>query len=230
MTSSLATDSITSDDDRIDLLIPSPHPWWVRLAIALVVVGGIGVLGWLWNVGAIRPAPDCCGSGSGQPMMGVSEVSGEVVVTAYFYNSGPRPLTIVEAAADLPGAQVTGIAPFDSPEFGQMLPPEGVALFPYRIEGRASAWLAISFVPDRCTDEGETDAGIWDGGDWGSVRLDLEVADDPWYPTLDRTFTLPEPVVRGGSGQLGVMTPSGAGQGIDSGLDPLAAACALLDE
>ena len=163
-------------------------------------------------------APDCCGTGSSLAQIGLSNHSDAVTVTAYFFNSSPRAVRIDGAIADLPGASVLEVAPFAGPSSFEM-PPQNLAAFPHVVDAHSDARLAISFLPERC--EG-------DSSDWGTVSLDLEVAGDHWYPTLSRTYELPEPVVPAVPGRLGVLPPAaldGAFVNIDH---PLEAACVLL--
>lgn len=204
--------------DPIDLLIPPPRPWWARLVVAAAIVIAVGIVGYAWHFGLLRPSPDCCGSGSASPQIGLAAEPGAVTVTAYFFNASPRAVSIVGADADLPGATVLGVAPFDGPGMYQ-IPPAELADLPYVVDANDEVWLALTMVPERCTD---------DAGDWGTVRLDLEVAGNPWYPTLGRSFTLPDPVVPGGSDQLGILPPAHLDGAFDGVYRPLEAACILL--
>ncbi len=217
-----ATDASVAPDsgfsDPIDLLVPRPRPWWFRLVVATIAICGVGLIGYGWQFGLLRPAPDCCGSGDSMPQLGLSHQDGAATVVTYFFNSSPRAITIDSAEVSLDGASVVDVAPFVEPGAWQM-PPQELAPFPYRVEAHSSVWLAISFVPERCDG---------DGGDWGSVTLDLAVADGHWYPTFGRTYSLVDPIVGAGPGRLGMLPPAAlddALQGIDR---PLEGACALL--
>jgi hypothetical protein len=213
-TSSLAPDAA----DPIDMLVPAPRPWWMRLAAATVTVVVVGVVGYAWHFGLVRPSPDCCGSGSSGTQIGLAAEPDAVTLTAYFFNSSPRAVSIVGASADLPGATVLGVAPFTGPGMYQ-IPPSELADLPLAVEGHGDVWLAVTMVPERCTD---------DAGDWGTVRLELEVGDDPWYPTFGRSFELPDPLVPAGSDQLGILPPERLDGAFDGVYRPLEAACILL--
>jgi hypothetical protein len=138
-----------------------------------------------------------------------------VNVTAFFYNSSGRDLRIAGASADLPGATVLGI---------ELLDEENISMFTMRrttplpevIDSTTSSHLVISFVPTSCQD---------DGRPWGTVNVQLDVVND-WLPSIDRSYTLPGPVVDAGPDNLAVFPPEG--QDSTPLTTPLAAACALL--
>ncbi|MFN8022060.1 MAG: hypothetical protein U0Q03_11075 [Acidimicrobiales bacterium] len=203
-----------TDPDPIDLLIPPPRPWWVRLLVGLVVVGLVGATAWLVGFGYVYPRPDCCGSGGGSSDMALAEGGESVFVFVYAYNSSGRDLTIDAVDAALPGARVLGVTVNSALHDG---PPElgpGTAL-PAVWRGHEGVRLAIRFVPESCA------AGT---GDWGSVSVRLDVV-NAWLPSIDRTFDVPDAVVR--SGQLSVFPPDD-GTDWSSVRDPLEAACRLL--
>lgn len=204
---------------EIDRLIPPPRPWSVRLASAVIIVGAVAFAGWAWNFGHIRPAPDCCGSGSSGPALGLGPEAGTVTVTAYLFNSSGRALTVIDVDADLPGATVVSAAPYPD-DLAYEMPPQELAPLPYRVEANGSHWFAVTFRPDRCAD---------DQDDWGTLILDLEIADDPWWPTIGRTFRSPEPIVRAGPESLSVLPPATADD-VFAGqtVGVLEAACRLL--
>ncbi len=220
-TNTRTTTTPSAGVDPIDVLVPPARPWWIRLAVASFIIGAVGVVGYAWNFGLLRPAPDCCGSGSAGSQMGLSDHEGAVTVTGYFYNSSNRPISIVGATADLPGATVIEVRPFDVGGAWEM-PPRSLVDFPVVAEGRSGSdgrWFAISFVPDRC--DGDAD-------DWGTLTLELETVGDHWYPTFGRTFTLPDPVVRGGANQVSVFPPASLDGAFNNFHGPLEAACILL--
>ena len=200
--------------DPIDLLIPPARPWWVRLVVALVVVGVVGVGSFLWGQGYLRPMPDCCGGGSGSAMMSLSPDGEAVTVTAYMFNSSGRRLRIESATADLPGATVRDIRVFPDDDAWQF-PPTNAAPLPVELAGGGHRRLVITFTPDTCVDA---------PGAWGSVTVHLEVLNG-WLPSVGRDYTLPDAVVE--PGQLSVFPPD---ETFDSNrfTTPLAAACALL--
>jgi hypothetical protein len=204
--------------DPIDELVPAPWPWWLRLAVAAAIIGSVGAAAFAWTHGVLRPSPDCCGSGGSSAGIGISNHPGAVTITGYFYNSSPRAVSIVAAHADLPGARVVEVVPFDVPA-GFELPPQNLAELPYVVEGRASVWLAVSFVPERCDAVSR---------DWGTIVVDLEVAGDHWYPTLDRTYELPDAIVSPRNGVLQVFSPAPTPAGFNQSAGPLEAACAIL--
>lgn len=199
--------------DPIDLLIPLPRPWWVRLVVALAVVGLVGVGSFLWGQGYVRPMPDCCGSGSGSAMMGLSSDGEAVTITAYLYNSSGRELRIESAIADLPGATVREIRVF--PDDAVQLPPTNAEQLPVGLDGHASRRLVITFTPNACVDT---------LGAWGRVTVHLEVLNG-WVPSVGRDYTLPDAVVQ--PGQLSVFPPDETFES-NRFTTPLAAACALL--
>lgn len=90
--------------------------------------------------------------------------------------------------------------------------------FPAVIEGTTMARLAITFVPENCGDQSET-LGTLD------LDLDLDVV-NRWLPSIDRTYTLPDPVAT--SYGLSVFSPTDDPM-FATTLAPLDAACALLD-
>lgn len=204
--------------DPIDALVPRHRPWWIRLAVASMLIVAVGVLGYWWNYGVFRPAPDCCGGGSSSVQIGLSHHDGAVTITGYFYNSSPRPVSIVGASADLAGATVVDALPFAGQRAFE-IPPQNLADLPYVVAAHDDVWFAISFIPEQCSDN---------GADWGTLTLDLEVIGNPWYPTLGRSYENPEPIVQSGPNQLGILPPArldGAFNGVSG---PLEAACILL--
>jgi hypothetical protein len=219
MTAGTDAPPLAPSDDSIDRLIPPPRPWWLRLTTAALLVGAIAFAGWLWNFGHIRPEPDCCGSGSAGPSLGLGSEPGTVAITAHFFNSSGRDVMVTGVDADLPGATVVSVAPY-SKGLAYDMPPTELAPLPLRVEAHSSHWFAVTFRPDRCTD---------DRTDWGALVLDLEIADDPWWPTIGRTFRNPEPIVSAGPESLSILPPATmddvlAGQT----LGVLEAACRLL--
>jgi hypothetical protein len=204
--------------DPIDVLVPPPRPWWIRLAVATMLILTVGAVGYGWNYGLLRPSPDCCGSGDSSAQIGLSDIDGAVTVTGYFFNSSPRAVSIVGAHADLPGARVLDIRPYADPLSWEM-PPENLAVFPYVAAGPGNVRFAISFVPDRCVD---------DGGDWGTLSLDLEVAGDHLYPTLGRTYELPDAIVSAEPNGFSVLPPARLDDAFTNIGGPLQAACILL--
>ncbi len=208
--------------DPIDVLVPPARPWWIRLAAASIIIGAVGFVGYGWNFGLLRPAPDCCGSGTSGPQIGLSNHEGAVTVTGYFFNSSTHPISIVGATANLPGARVIEVKSYDG-TYGWEMPPESLVDFPVVAEGRdhdsGGQWFAISFVPERC--DGDAD-------DWGTLTLELETVGDHWYPTFGRSLTLPDALVPGGAGQLSVLQPASLDGEFNNIDRPLEAACVLL--
>lgn len=182
--------------DSLDRLVPPPKPWWIRFVIGATIVGAVAVAGFAWHFGHIRPSPDCCGSGSVGPSIGLGAEPGTVTVTTAFQNFSGRPLLITAASADLPGATVVAIEPYSAN--GYEIPPETVGQLPTRAEGHDIRWLAVTFRPDECED---------DRDDWGSITFDLEFAERPWWPTLRRSFENPEPIVAAGP-NISILAPA----------------------
>jgi len=202
------------EPDPIDLLIPPPRPWWVRLAVGLAVVLTVGVGSFLIGFGYVYPQPECCGSGGGTVPMVLAPDGESVIVQAYFFNSSGRALEIVSADVDLPGAQVMDVGFVDSPgiQIGTAAKP-----LPAVVDGTQAGMIDIRFVPDRCSTT-ETE--------WGSVDLRLDVV-NRWLPSIDRTFRLPAPVVDV-DGQTSSVFPPDEDPRWYELRDPLQAACALI--
>jgi hypothetical protein len=206
------------EPDPIDLLIPPPRPWWVRLVVALVAVGLVGTCSFLVGFGYAYPRPDCCGSGSGSAHMVLAPEGESVIVHAYAFNSSGRDLMIESADVDLPGARVLDVTLNDEPWNGTPDLGRGAAL-PAVWPGGRSSRIAIEFVPESCV--GATDS-------WGSVSLRLDVV-NAWLPSIDRTYDLPDPVAEAGSNDVLVWPPDDASDGYAMD-EPLEIACRLLDD
>ncbi len=218
----MSTDTTTTNakapGDPIDVLLPPPRPWWARLAFAAVIIVGTGMAGYQLHVGALRPSPNCCGSGGSSAQMGQSLQPEAATVTAYFYNSSPRSIVITNATAELEGATVVDVSPYTDAGSYEM-PPRSLADLPFVVEANSDTRLAITFTPDRCDDQS-------DGQDWGLVQLDLAVAGNPWYPTFSRAVSIP--VLDAGSDQLSVMPPAEYDDEFASPRGPLESACILV--
>ena len=202
--------------DPIDALIPPPRPHWVRFIFGAAILGVVGFVAFLWGFGYGIPRPECCGSGSSSTLMALTPDGEAVTVTATFFNSSSRELIIEDATAELPGAEVQGIAVL--PPDSAMLRDDQALALPASVAGRDMVRALVTFVPTSCLDE---------PGPWGTVWLDLQVA-DMWFPTLGRSYELPDPVVAGDGDDLVVLPPESL-DGVELPLTPLAAACALLD-
>jgi hypothetical protein len=205
------------EPDPIDLLIPPPRPWWMRLLVALVAVGAVGACSFLVGFGYLYPRPDCCGSGSGAADLVLAPDSESVIVHAYAFNSSSRDLTIESAEVDLPGARVVNVTLNDEAWNGAPNLGRGEAL-PAVWSGGGSGRISIEFVPESC------DAPL---GDWGSLTLRLDVV-NAWLPSIDRTFDLPDPVVGEGNGGVIVWPPDDSTDWYAMD-DPLEIACRLLE-
>lgn len=202
--------------DPIDQLVPRPRPLGARLVLGLLVVGLTAVVASLVGFGYVTPAPDCCDSGGGSPMLGLADDGESVVLVASIANSSGRPLIVERADVDLPGARVLDVAiDVDDPP-GPRFPPTPTAL-PAVVAGNATAQLVIRFVTDDCR---------WNSFDpWGSAVLHLEV-DHDLLPSIGRDVRLGA-LVDAGAGDLLVLPPPGA-DAAASMRDPLMAACAML--
>jgi hypothetical protein len=210
----MSTTYAQSDEMTIDLLIPRPRPWWVRLIIGIVVVAVAGTGAYLWGYGYITPQPDCCGGGSGGAMMGLTPDGQAVTVTAFFYNSSQHDIVINAGSASLPQATVIGIGLMA--DFNQFnIPVTEIAAFPAVVRANSPARLLITFVPDSCVDTNLDD--------WGTVTTELDIADSA-LPSIGRSYRLPGSVVQ--PGNLSVFWPDGTLEGRPT--TPLAAACELL--
>jgi hypothetical protein len=210
--------------DAIDALVPPLRRWWIRLAVAVAIVGTVAVAGFVWRFGVVRPAPDCCGEGSSTPSIGLSQHPGAVTITAYFFNSSSHAIAITGADADLPGATLVDVRPYEEPQLYEM-PPQNLGAFPSTVGAGGSIWLAVSFEPDRCP-AGEA-AGD-PGDDWGALTLDLEVAGDHWYPTVGRRYRVPTAIAEAGPDHLSVLPPETLGGAFNGTERPLDIACELL--
>ena len=147
--------------------------------------------------------------------MSLSPDGDAVTITATFYNSSGRDLTIRSASADLPGAEVLGIALLDPDN--DSYPTDNVHPFPAETPAQGLDRLLITFVPTACSDTGKP---------WGTVTVDLTVA-NAWGPSFGRSYELPDPVVADAAKDLAVFAPAF----LDNQpyqRTPLAAACALL--
>ena len=206
------------DTDPIDVLVPRPQPKWVRLLLAVAVVGAVGLLGYMWQFGSIRPSPDCCGSSSSWVPLGQSGHDDAVTVVVSFYNSSPRSIDVERANVKLDGATVIDVAPVESDRSAQF-PPDGTGQFPATVARHTDLQIAVTFSPDRCSRPS-------DSGGWGNVQLDLAVSGDPWYPTFGRTFDVA--VLEPGPNEVTVLPPARLdGVAFDT-TDPLSVACVFL--
>jgi hypothetical protein len=195
--------------DPIDALIPPPRPWWYRLIGGAVAVAAVATIAFLWSFGYITPQPDCCGSGSGSAYLSLTPDGSAVAVSAYFYNSSGRELTIESARADLPGAEVLAVEVLD-PDNDEY-PTDNVSPLPAVAPPNSGTRLWITFLPETCVDSAESA--------WGRVTLDLDVAG--WW-SIGRRHEIPVIEQRG---ELAVFAPAWVTQVMQS---PLADACAML--
>jgi hypothetical protein len=202
----------------IDGLMPPPKPWWLRLGAAVVVLGAVGYVAFLWGFGHIRPAPYCCGDGSSSAHLRLGGDGTAVMVSTHLFNSSPADLVATGATADLPGAEVLAVHPLQ-PD-GDIQTPMATADWPAAVAGTGRLRVAVTFRPTNC-DRATTDAA---DGAWGTVTIDLEVA-DRWHPTIGRSVTLSDPV----SDRAGDLLVSGPrSERTDDEQNPLRVACDLL--
>lgn len=201
--------------DPIDVLIPPPRRWSVRLLIGAGVVGVVGFVSALVGFGYVVPRPECCGGGSGSSMMLLADDGASVAVITWFFNSSGSELRIDGAEVELPGARVLDVE-LAPDQDGPVLPIAAIP-FPTTLAAHDMARVMITFLPERCT--GPDDV-------WGEVDLELEVVNG-WLPSFGRTYRLPDHVVDVGQGTLSVLPPNDD-PAFASMRDPLAAACALL--
>jgi hypothetical protein len=210
------TSSPGIDTDLLDTLVPAPRPAWQRFAIGLVLVASVGWIAWLWYVGDFYPQPDCCGSGGGDPTLALAPDGTGVTATLMIYNSSPRPIDIVNVAADLDGATVLDLGAVDG--FPSRIPTLDIGHLPFRVPARSGAWVAITFVPDRC-DDAPSDR-------WHVVA---ELASTSWLPNRHRNYTLTGLPDQPGI-TFGLFGPDGFDPAADPALaeHPLDAACRML--
>jgi hypothetical protein len=201
----------------IDQLIPPSRPGWMRLGVSVLILGLVVVIGWAWHFGHVRPAPDCCGSGGGSVPMVRSADGESVTVLAYFFNSSSVDLTMSDARVDLPGAQLIDVAPMPDSE-GWTMPPDRLDAFPIIVPAHQDRQIAITFRPESCAPQPEG---------WGTATLDLKIA-NAWYPTVTRSFALPEPLVSQAMNDLSVLPSADDDESLQYMTEPLVAACALL--
>jgi hypothetical protein len=207
------------DADPIDALVP-PSRRSSRFVAGALVLASVGYLSWQYGSGAIVPRPDCCGSASTGAMMTATPDGQSVTVQALFDNSSRHDLIVESAQAVLPGATVESVelTPTDD---GLVLPlPANASTPPVLVPHQGLAQVVVTFVPESCNLPPMNEGG------WGSVTLDLAVADNGWLPSFGRRFTLPDPIVLPGEQNLGVFGSDGI-RSYDP-TDPLDAACALL--
>jgi hypothetical protein len=206
-----------AEPDPIDLLIPPPRPWWVRLVVALVAVGLVGTCSVLVGFGYLVPRPECCGSGSGSSDIVLSPEGDSVIVHAYAFNSSGRDLMIESIDVDLPGARVLGSTVNRVPRNGGRYELGRGESVPTMWPGHGSVRIAIEFVPESCRSTAP---------DWGRITVQLDVV-NAWLPSIDRSYRLPDPVVDGPS-SMSVWPPDDS---IDwyAMDDPLEVACRLLE-
>lgn len=208
----------SADADPIDRLVPPPRPKSIRLLAAIAIVALVGVFGYMWQFGVIRPAPDCCGSSGSSTVLGRSNEADAVTIVVTFHNSSSRAIDVNGARAELPDATVVDIAPYPD-EPGYSVPPARLDQFPMTVAPNGELIMALTFSPDGCDSPPPGDG-------WGLVQLDLAVAGDRWFPTLGRTFDIT--AFDPGSGGLTVLPPAGFDDvNFDTG-NPVAVACTLL--
>jgi hypothetical protein len=207
------TDTLTRPDP-LDQLVPPPRPWWLRLAVALVVVGLVGTGSYLVGHGYLYPRPDCCGSGSGSAMMARSPDGKSVLVSSFFYNSSDATLVVRGAKVQLPGAHVVSVGV--SIERDGAIDLLDMGALPGIIGAHVRARVVVAFVPDSCVDA---------SAQWGTVDLRLDVRNG-WLPSFERTYRVPGAVVDTNQG-ISVLPPNDD-PNWSSLRTPLAVACALL--
>ncbi len=210
--------------DAIDLLMPPPMRGWLRLCIGFLIVGAVGLAGFLWQFGHLRPVPDCCGGGELGGAMALTSDGRAVTMTAGLFNSSRVDIVVTGAHAELEGAEVLSIGTVD-PDRAIQYPIPDIAAFPATAPAHEFAEVVITFVPQRCSvADANTTPDAQSG--WGWVTLALETPDS-WYPTFGRSFRLPEPLAGPGSDDLSVWAPEGRDDAMSTD-DPLLAACRLL--
>ncbi len=173
--------------DQIDQLIPPPWPWPLRLAVASAIIAAVGVIGWAWHFGVLRPAPDCCGSGRSDAPINVSDQPGAIVLPVSFHNSSTRPIRITDATAELPDATVLEVALIEEGSWmGDRHTPPRLVELPVTVAAYDTPFLGVVFKPDDCNVD-LSDAN----STWGTVELHLEVTESSWYPTFGRNYQIP---------------------------------------
>ncbi len=195
--------------DPIDALIPPPRPWWFRLIAGAVTVGAVGTVAFLWGFGYLYPRPECCGEGSSASLMSLSPDGEAVTVTASYYNSSGRALTVDSVSAELPGADVLDVSVLDPDN--NVYPTDNTLALPTTSGGHDFTRFLITFVPNTCVDDSSES--------WGRLAVGLDVAG--WW-SIGRSYETPVLEQRQ---DLSVLPPEWV---IDPPQSPLAAACALL--
>lgn len=216
MTTTRAQTDEQADEELIDLLIPHPRGWLVRLIIGALVTCAVGVGAYLWGYGYVYPRPESRGSSSGGTTMGLTSDGTAVFVTAILYNSSPQDLLISAATASLPGATVRNVNV--ATESGFFPPFQDLAEIPAVVRAESLQQIVVSFVPVGCIDDSNEQG-------WGSIVIELEIFNS-WLPTFSRSYELPDPVWTAGSGNVSVFWPDEQTAG--RATTPLAAACELL--
>jgi len=206
------TDTLTRPDP-LDQLIPPPRLWWLRLVIALLVVGLVGVGSYLVGRGYFYPRPECCGSASSPPMMALAPDGKSVLVSTFFYNSSEAALDVRGASALLPNARVLSVGV--SVERGGAIDLLHMGAVPAMVPGHGTSRVVVAFTPDSCVDT---------AAQWGTIRLRLHVNSS--LPSIERTYRVPGSVVD--ANQSISILPPNDDPNWHSLRTPLAAACALL--
>lgn len=199
--------------ELLDELVPPPRAWWIRLAIGVAIMLVSCALPWMWATGWFRPQPDWGGSSSNDARLSRTPDGDTVEVSVLFFNYSPQAVVVRAGQAELPGAEVVSVLPAADDEPWR---PTVAASWPVTVGESGRLRIIIRLRPTTCSDSGD---------DWGSVSLDLDVA-DAWWPTIGREYTLPDPIFSPSSG--GLSTWAGVGEHASLPTTPLAAACALL--
>jgi hypothetical protein len=169
---------------------------------------------YLVGQGYAYPRPDCCGSSSSTPMMGLAPGGKSVLVSAFFFNSSEAALDVTRATVHLPGAHVVSVGM--SVERHNAIDLLQMGAFPAVVPGHGTANVVVAFTPDSCVDTATR---------WGTIDLRLDVHSG-WLPSFGRTYRVPGVVVDTNQG-ISVLPPNDDPNWY-SLRTPLAAACALL--
>jgi len=212
MNTHIDSDTLTRPDP-LDQLIPPPRPWWLRLVIALVIVGLVGVGSYLVGQGYVYPRPNCCGSSTSTPTMTLSPDGGSVLLSTFFFNSGEAALEVRGANVQLPNAHVVKVGVAVERNGSTDLFEMGAV--PAVVPGHGTARVVVAFTPDSCVDT---------AAQWGTIQLRLDVHSS--LPSIERTYRVPGSVVNTSLG-ISLFPPNGD-EKWSSLRTPLAAACALL--
>lgn len=196
-----------TDEAAVDRLIPRPLVGWQRILLSTLVLGLTGGAAWVWSRGDVTPRVSCC-DGSNIVMALAADRPDAVTLSVQLDNRGSKPLRLLQATADIPGATVTDIG---IDQRAERYPIPTIDPLPIDVDRGANS-LVITLSPTNCA---EPPTGR------GTVRLRLDVING-WLPSVRRelTFALPP------ADSIAMLGPLGQSSG--AAVSVVDAACAML--